>query len=329
MHMPRQLHAMPLRTRILATLVDRLARKPIWAMDEADIRDARTKVHPRSRALAGLLGPVSADVEIGAAAAPARDGHRIPVRTYRPRGPRGRDRLPVVLFFHGGGWVLGNVANYDSLCTLLSDELGALVLSVDYRMAPEHPAPTAVHDCLDAARWVLADDEALGADSTRMAVCGDSAGGNLAAVVAQVFRDDGVEAIVHQCLIYPATDMTMSSPSIIEHADGAILTKRSMEAFADHYVPRAQDRTDPIVSPLFGDHHGLPPALIQTADLDPIRDDGIRYAEALRAAGVEVRLTNYVGAPHGFASLPGAIPAGRQHRAEIVTEMRRYLERAD
>lgn len=319
---------MPLRTRVVTTLVDRLVRTPAWKMDEEDIVKARATVYPRSRILAGLLGRISTDVEIGAAAAPARDGHRIPVRTYRPRGPRGRGRLPVVLFFHGGGWVLGNVVNYDSLCTLLSDELGALVLSVDYRMAPEHPAPAAPHDCIDAARWVLADDEALGADSTRMVVCGDSAGGNLAAVVAQAFRDDGVDAIVHQCLIYPATDLTMSSPSVAEHADGAILTKRTMDAFADHYVPLVEDRLDPIVSPLFGDLHGLPPALIQTADLDPIRDDGVRYAAALQAAGVEVRLTNYVGAPHGFASLPGAILAGRQHRAEMLAEIRRYLDAA-
>lgn len=316
---------MPLRTVITTTLVDRLARKPAWEMTQADILKARARVYPRSRLVAGLLGRISAEVEIGAAAAPARDGHRIPVRTYRPRGARGHGRLPVVMFFHGGGWVLGNVINYDSLCTLLSDELGALVLSVDYRMAPEHPAPVAPHDCIDAARWVLADDDALGADSTRMAVCGDSAGGNLAAVVAQVFRDDGVDAIVHQCLIYPATDMTMSSPSIAEHAHGAILTKRSMDAFADHYVPRAKDRRDALVSPLFGELHGLPPTLIQTADLDPIRDDGIRYAEALRAAGVEVRLTNYVGAPHGFASIPGAIPAGHQHRAELIAELRLHL----
>lgn len=317
---------MALRTRLVTTLLDRVVRKPIWTMDDADIRAARTQAYPRNRLSSLLLGPISPDVTIGTATAPARDGHRIPVRTYRPRGARGQGVLPVIVYFHGGGWVYGNVVNYDPFCSFLSDELGALVLSVDYRMAPEHPAPLAVHDCVDATRWVIADEEALGADSTRIAVCGDSAGGNLAAVVAQVFRDEGVDAIVHQCLIYPATDLTMSSPSIAEHSEGPILTKRSMDAFADHYVPRVEDRTDPVVSPLFGDLQGLPPALIQTADLDPIRDDGIRYAAALREAGVEVRLTNYVGAPHGFATVPGAYPAARQHRAEIVTELRRFLQ---
>ena len=318
---------MPLRTAAFTTLIDRVVRKPIWAMDAADIRASRTTAYPQSRFTRGLFGPVSTDIGIGYATAPARDGYEVPVRTYRPHGSRGRGPLPVVVFFHGGGWVVGNVVNYDPICALLSDELSALVLSVDYRMAPEHRAPTAAHDCIDVSRWVVGNGAAIGADPTRMAVCGDSAGGNLAAVVAQAFRDDGLESIRHQCLIYPSTDLTMSSQSIVEHADGAILTKRSMDCFADHYVPDDAARSDPIVSPLFGDLRGLPPALIQTAELDPIRDDGIRYAEALRAAGVEVRLTNYLGVPHGFASFPGATRIGEQHRSEIVTEMRRHLHR--
>ena len=320
---------MPLRTAAFTTVVDRLIRKPVWSMDEAEIQASRTMAFPQSRLTHGLLGAVSADVGIGFATAPARDGYEIPLRTYRPHGMRGRGPLPVVMFFHGGGWVLGNVVNYDPVCALLSDELDALVLSVDYRMAPEHRAPTAAHDCIDASRWVVGNGVAVGADPTRMAVCGDSAGGNLAAVVAQAFRDDGLASIRHQRLVYPATDLTMSSPSVREHAEGAILTKRSMDCFVEHYVPDPARRRDPIVSPLFGDLEGLPPALIQTADLDPLRDDGIRYADALRAAGVEVRLTNYLGAPNGFASFPGATPIGAQHRAEILGEMRRALRDRD
>lgn len=320
---------MPLRTAAFTTIVDRLVRKPIWSLDEDDIQASRAMAYPRSRLTRGLFGAVSPRIGIGYATAPARDGYEIPVRTYRPHGARGQGPLPVVMFFHGGGWVLGNVVNHDPICALLSDTLDALVLSVDYRMAPEHHAPTAAHDCIDASRWVVGNGAAIGGDVTRMAVCGDSAGGNLAAVVAQAFRDDGLTNLRHQCLLYPATDLTMSSPSIAEHAHGAILTKRSMDCFADHYVPDEAERGDPIVSPLFGELEGLPPALIQTADLDPIRDDGVRYADALRAAGVDVRLTNYLGVPHGFASFPGATRIGEQHRAEIVSEMRLRLHRHD
>ena len=323
--MALSLRGMPLRTAVIATLVDKIVRKPVWTMTDDDIREARAAVYPRSRLLNGILGEISSDVGIGFATAPARDGYEIPIRTYRPHGARGRGPLPAVLYFHGGGWVFGNVVNYDPLCSLISDGLDALVLSVDYRMAPEHRGPLAAHDCVDAARWIVGNGDQIGADPTRLAVVGDSAGGNLAAVVTQYFRDDGLDAIRHQTLIYPATDLTMSSPSIVEHADGAILTKRSMDAFADHYVPDPANRCDPLISPLFGDLDGLPPALIQTADLDPIRDDGIRYAEALRAAGVEVRLTNYLGVPHGFASVPGATLIGRQHRSEILAEMGRHL----
>jgi acetyl esterase len=329
MSMAPTLRGMPLRTAAFAAVVDRLVRKPVWSMDEEDIRTSRATVYPRNRFTRDLLGAVSTDTGIGYATAPARDGYEIPLRTYRPHGRRGRGPLPVVMFFHGGGWVLGNVVNDDPVCSLLSAELDALVLSVDYRLAPEHRAPTAAHDCIDATRWVVGNGSAIGADPMRMAVCGDSAGGTLAAVVAQAFRDDGLPSIRHQCLVYPSTDLTLSSPSIAQHANAAILTKRSIACFVDHYVPEERDRSDPIVSPLFGDLEGLPPALIQTADLDPLRDDGTRYAAALRAAGAEVRLTNYLGVPHGFASFPGATTIGGQHRDEIVGEMRRYLHSHD
>ena len=160
--------------------------------------------------------------------------------------------------------------------------MGCVVVSVDYRMAPEHRAPVAVDDCVDATTWVGVSGDVLRADTSRMAVAGDSAGGNLAAVVAQVLRDHGDTRLRHQALIYPATDLTMSSPSIGEHANAAGLTKRSMDAFRDHYVPAGHDLRDPLLSPLFGRLDGLPPALVQTADLDPLRDDGTRYAAAIK-----------------------------------------------
>ena len=182
---------------------------------------------------------------------------------------------------------------------------------------------------MDATTWVAVNGDVLRADTSRMAVAGDSAGGNLAAVVAQVLRDHGDTRLRHQALIYPATDLTMASPSITEHANAPVLTARSVNAFRDHYVRPGHDLRDPLVSPLFGDLAGLPPALIQTAELDPIRDDGVRYAEALRDAGVPVRLTTYLRVPHGFASFPFATPIGRQHRLELVTELATALRRPD
>ncbi|MGL5863116.1 MAG: alpha/beta hydrolase, partial [Phycicoccus sp.] len=217
------------------------------------------------------------------------------------------------------------VADHDPLCTFLAAQVDCVVVSVDYRMAPEHPAPVPVQDCVDATTWLAASGDVLGVNTSRMAVAGDSAGANLAAVVAQVMRDAGMTNLRHQALIYPATDLTMSSPSIREHANAAILTERSMLAFRAHYAPIGTDLTDPLLSPLFGRLTGLPPTLVQTADLDPLRDDGIRYADALRAAGVRVRLTNYQRVPHGFATFPFATPIGHQHRWELTHEVRAAL----
>jgi acetyl esterase len=229
------------------------------------------------------------------------------------------------MWFHGGGWVWGNVVDYDSLCTLIAAQVGAVVVSVDYRMAPEHCGPRAALDCVDSTTWVAANGDVLRADTRRMAVAGDSAGGNLAAVVAQVLRDHGMTNLLHQALVYPATDLTMASPSLDEHAHAPVLSRRSVDAFRDHYLAPGADPKDPLVSPLWGDLGDLPPALVQTADLDPIRDDGIRYARALEEAGVPTRLTNYLRVPHGFASFPGATPVGRMQRAELVTELSRAL----
>jgi acetyl esterase len=233
----------------------------------------------------------------------------------------------VVVYLHGGGWVLGSTRGYDPLCTFIARAVDAVVVSVGYRMAPEHRAPVAVHDCVDSVRWLPEHAAALGGDASHLAVAGDSAGGNLAAIVCQVVRDDGGPAISHQALLYPSTDATKSQPSIQEHARGPVLTLAKIDAFLDLYLgPDGLAPADPLVSPLWAASHAdLPPALVQTADLDPLRDEGRRYAERLAAAGVPVRHTNYVGAPHGFASFPGATTIGWQHRVELVTELRRYL----
>jgi acetyl esterase len=307
-------------------VVDGVLRKPIESLDLAQIQSGRGRVYPDRPPFTWITGRVDRAVGITFGTAPARDGYDIPLRIYRPRAVRDAETdVPVIVYVHGGGWVQGNVVSYDPLCTHLARHVRAVVVSVDYRKAPEHKAPTAAYDSLDAARWVASHGDALRADSSRMAVCGDSAGGNLAAVVAQAARDDGGPRISHQALIYPAVDMTLASPSIDEHANAPILTRANIHAFRAHYLPDEADATSPLLSPIFGDLAGLPPALIQTADLDPLRDDGVRYAQALRTAGVSVRLTNYVRVPHGFASFPGAVSMGAQHRAELVAELHAHL----
>jgi len=316
---------MPLRTRLFTTALDRLGRGSILEMDLEAIRRARRSVAPTVPPFSWVTGRVARSVTIGTDALAARDGHSLPVRVYRPS--TATHDLPVVVFFHGGGWVLGSTRMYDPLCSFLAAEVGAVVLSVDYRMAPEHRAPTAALDCVDAVRQVSVHGERWNADTSRLAVAGDSAGGNLAAVVCQVVRDDGGPVIAHQALIYPGTDATMSQPSIRQHAGAPVLSRPKIEAFLAHYRgPDGLATQDPLLSPLWAaDHSGLPPALVQTADLDPLRDEGALYATRLSDAGVPVRLTNYLGAPHGFASFPGVTPVAAQARAELVGELRSHL----
>ena len=316
---------MPLRTRLFTTVLDRFARDSIVGMDLDGIRRSRASVPATVPPFTWITGPVFEDVTRENASFPARDGHEVPLRVYRPAGAR--ELLPVVAFFHGGGWVLGSTRSYDPLCTFLARAVEVVVVSVDYRMAPEHRAPKAVHDCVDSVRWLGEHADSLGGNGSRLAVSGDSAGGNLSAVVCQVVRDEGGPTISHQALLYPATDATKSQPSITEHAKGPLLTRAKIDTFLDHYLgPDGLSADDPLVSPLWAPSHAdLPPALVQTADLDPLRDEGRLYTERLAAAGVSVRHTNYVGVPHGFASFPGATTIGRQHRAELVSELRRHL----
>lgn len=318
---------------VFTAVLDGLGGGSIVGMDLAGIRRRRATVAPTIPPFTWVTGPVFADVSRRDMRFQARDGHELTLRVYRPRlarGPQSRTAqrlLPVVVFFHGGGWVLGSTRMYDPLCTFLARTVEALVVSVDYRMAPEHRAPVAVHDCVDAVRWLGEHAASWGGDGSRLAVSGDSAGGNLAAVVAQVVRDDGGPPIAHQALVYPATDATMSQPSIVEHAHAPNLTRAKLDSFLDHYLgPDGLATNDPLVSPLWSaSHANLPPALVQTADLDPLRDEGRLYGEWMADAGVPVRQTNYVGVPHGFASFPGATTIGQQHRAELAGELRRHL----
>lgn len=266
-----------------------------------------------------LSGGVARGAVLTERTAAGQDGP-LRVRVYRPAGA-GPGPLPVVLNFHGGGWTIGSLGQADWLCGNVCVGAGVAVVSVDYRLAPAHRWPAGPEDCYAALVDVVARAGEFGVDPGRVGVMGDSAGGNLAAVVALLARDRSGPAIAHQALIYPATDLTLGSSSLGENADAPILNRRDCLAYRAHYLGD-QDPHQPYVSPLLAaDHSGLPPALVQVAEHDPIRDDGLRYADALRAAGVPVRVTNYVGMPHGFLAFPKLCKSAPQALAEIVSEV--------
>lgn len=232
----------------------------------------------------------------------------VPLRRYVPAtktpGP-----LPCLVFFHGGGWVVGDLATHDHICRYLAAGAGICVIAVDYRLAPEHPFPAAFDDCLAAVHWVAGNVVSLDIDPLKLAVGGDSAGGNLAAAVAIALCDKGPLPAL-QLLIYPATDMTADNGSLRENGDGFLLTRAAMERFTNWYVTDAAQRTDPRASPQFGAHGGLPRAFIQTAEFDPLRDEARVYAETLSAAGVAVEYQCYPGMLHGFARMGGVVEMG-------------------
>ena len=247
---------------------------------------------------------------------PAAAGHEIPVRVYTPDAAVGVDS-GLLVWFHGGGYVIGDLDSADATCRALANRSGAVVVSVDYRLAPDHPAPAASDDCVEALTWCVENAELLGVDATRVAVGGDSAGGGLAAVVCQRVRDEFGPAIAFQLLVYPTTDATLAHPSMDENAEGFFLTKAGMVWFYRHYLA-GRDPKDPVVSPLHAkDHSGLPPALIITAEFDPLRDEGEAYAAALRDAGVPVEAVRYDGQIHGFFSMTGMLDDAR-HAVDLA-----------
>jgi acetyl esterase len=237
----------------------------------------------------------------------------IPIRVYEPGTG---DPRPAFVYFHGGGWVVGNLETHDELCRVLCRETGAVVVSVDYRLAPEHPFPAPIEDCYAALSWVAGGHGGLGTDG-RLVVGGDSAGGNLAAVAALLARDRGAPAVDHQVLIYPATAADFSRGSYRENGEGYGLTRAEMRWFRDRYLGTPYDVHDrnPYAWPEeAADLSGVAPATVVTAEYDPLRDDGTRYAERLTAAGVDARLENYDGVIHGFVGMlqEPDLPAARE-----------------
>jgi acetyl esterase len=244
----------------------------------------------------------------------------VPIRAYYPKSEA---PSPALVYFHGGGWVLGDLESHDHVCRALANSVSCVVLSVDYRLAPEHKFPAAVHDSYAATAWIADHADELGIDASRIAVGGDSAGGNLAAVVSQIARDSGGPKVIFQLLIYPGTDMLMNLPSIDENADGPLLTKAAMHWFVNHYLNGEKDRTDPLASPLLASNlQGLPPAFIITAECDPLRDEGEAYALRLEEAGVPVEVERYDGMPHGFFGFAAALDGGQRAFADATGRLR-------
>jgi acetyl esterase len=250
-------------------------------------------------------------------------GGPVPVRILRPAFPDS-DPLPVVVYYHGGGWVVGGPASHEGLCRALANASGALVAAVGYRLAPEHPFPAAVDDAFAAYSWFRSSANEVGGDPSRVAVCGDSAGGNLATVAALMARDRGVAGPTLQVLAYPALDCDFETESYRRFAEGFFLTRGEMAWFWDQYVPDFADRLRPYASPMRAeDLSGLAPALVLTAGYDVLRDEGERYAGRLRAAGVATTLSRYPGMIHGFLRRYPFFDEGRRGVDEIATALRR------
>jgi acetyl esterase len=290
----------------LAALLPRLTEACTPPAREVGLAQARARFGALLRA--GLAGGPSVPAEDVILAA------GLPGRVYRPADARGG----TVVLLHGGGWTVGSVADYDGLARRIAAALAAVVLSVEYRRAPEHPFPAAVDDAVAATRWAIEHAAALGGDATRVAVAGDSGGGNLAAVVCQQLRDTGGPLPAAQLLLYPSVSRGADHPSARDFGHLPFLTRSDMGWYTRNYVPRGTDLGDPRISPAEGELAGLPPALVVTAGVDPLHDSGRDYAAALRAAGGRVEELDLPDMPHGFAHLVALSPAADAALGQVL-----------
>ncbi len=248
----------------------------------------------------------------------------IPVRVYRVSKDKGQ---PVLVYFHGGGWVIGDLETHDGPCRQLALAADCTVVAIDYRLAPEHPFPASIDDCYRATQWVADNADSLGIDADKLSVAGDSAGGNLSASVRIKARDENGPEICFQLLIYPVTDARMNTVSYDDNSDGYLLTRESMQWFWNHYI--GDDHVDnPLASPLAAsDHSKLPPACIITAEFDPLRDEGEAYGEALRQAGVTTKIVRFDGMIHGFFGMTDILDGSRQAMDLASEQLSRAFER--
>jgi len=256
-------------------------------------------------------------------------GSDIPIRIYWPREAKAAELFPVLLWFHGGGFVIGDLDTHDSACRLLANQADCMVVAVDYRLAPEAKFPAAVEDSHAALRWVGLHAMEIGADPKRIAVGGDSAGANLATVVAILARDEGHPKLAFQLLVYPCTAPEPETPSHRKFADGYLLTRNTIVWFYKQYLRNQRDIQDFRFAPLLADDlSGLPPALVLVAGYDPLRDEGVDYAKRLVEAGNRVTLTNYEGMVHGFLLAGGVLDAAKRAVSQSATALRAAFKEA-
>jgi acetyl esterase len=250
----------------------------------------------------------------------------IPLRLYRSKPSTAGVLEPVIIYYHGGGWVIGDLESHDTVCRELCARSGATLISVDYRLAPEHVFPAAANDAIAATNWVADNAAELGVDANRMAVAGDSAGGNLAAVAAIAARENGAPSIAFQALLYPVTDFDLTRSSYAENGTRPPVKTTTMEWFRDLYLTKPEDQTDWRAAPIqAADLSGLPPAFVLTAGYDPLRDEGKAYADALQAAGNDCTYKCYTGQIHGFLNMARVNPQTFEAFAEVGEALKRAL----
>jgi acetyl esterase len=306
----------PLDPQVAALLAEAAASgaRQLW---ELPLAEARAQATREMLAKAGPPEPVESVLELVVPASPV-----VPVTLFRPAGVSAP--VPALVFFHGGGWVLGERRTHESLCRALSNAADIAVASVEYRLAPEHPFPAASADAWAATAWIAERAASLVLDPERLAVGGDSAGGNLAATVARRARDEGL-GLACQLLVYPATDLAHESSSYEQFAEGYGLTRTEMRWYIDLYLQGAAP-DDPLASPLgAADFEGLPPAIVATVEYDVLRDEGEAYAAALARSGVPVELRRFAGLAHGSIGDLGAVDRAREAMLEIAALLRKRL----
>lgn len=301
--------------QMMAAQAEATGAPAMWQLSAAEAR-ANAEV-----SFAAFNQPMPDGVAVADRSIPGPAGD-IRLKVFTPGGP---GPFPLLVFLHGGGWVIGSPATHARLCAELAVGAGAVVASVDYRLAPEHPAPAALDDCVAAIRWAVANAGELGADGGRFAVGGDSAGANLTAAAMLRLRDDGGPQARLQLLLYGAYTMDNDLPSVLANGEGKILTLEALEWFYGQYLAGGASRTDPYVAPIHGDLRGAPPARLIVGTLDPLLDDSRLFAQALKEAGVPATLSIYEDQPHVFLQLSAILDGGKRGVAEACQALREAL----